>query len=96
MCKEENLRKHLSEAYPRMEIYDIQFAYDVTKLIEVSASLRDVTDAKRYGERYARRSDKELKMYPYAGARCCCCFCMPCVDKVRVGLIRLEQILESN
>jgi len=84
MCKEDNLRKHFAEAYPEMEIYDVKFAYNVTKLTELSIELRNVVDAKKYGERYKRKEEKELKLYPHMGARCCCCFCMPFSKKESV------------
>ena len=84
LCTIENVYQHFTEVYPHVRINDVKVAYDVTKLTELTARLRDVADAKKYGERYRRRHSEELKLYPYCGARCCSCLCAPCATKVPV------------
>ncbi|XP_023327129.1 CSC1-like protein 2 [Eurytemora carolleeae] len=82
LCTIENIRDHFQEVYPDFTIQDIQLAYDVSKLTTLSNELRDVKEAKQYAIEHNKRYNTNLSMYPAKGARCCSCFCVPCVDKV--------------
>jgi len=82
LCNIFSLKQHFSETYPEFAIHDIQVAYNVTKLTEASLKLRDVIDCKRFSERYKNREEADLEMIPVSGARCCGCFCWPCVGRV--------------
>jgi len=82
LCTVDNLYKHFQEAYPDFPIQDIQLAYDVNKLTSLSYELRNVREAKVYAIEHNRKYKTKLAIYPVAGARCCSCFCMPCIEKV--------------
>merc|ERR1719317_390697 len=82
LCNVRDIKQHFSEAYPEYRICDIQIVYNVTKLTQLSLDLENVVDSKKYSEEYKARKNVELKMVPVGGARCCRCFCFPCVEKV--------------
>ena len=56
--------------------------YNVNKLINLALDLENVVDSKKFSEKYKARKNIELEMVPVGGARCCRCFCFPCVEKV--------------
>jgi len=82
--QEEKVAAHFKEAYPRFEVTDIKFAYDVAKLYTLSAELKNVSEAKVYGENRKERMGEDAEMIPYTCSRWCSCFCSPCVNKVSV------------
>jgi len=82
VCTLDQIKEHFRQAYPGFKIDDIQLVYDVSKLIALSRELENVIDAKKFSEAYEMRHKEELKMVPVSGARCCRCFCFPCVNKV--------------
>jgi len=82
LCNIGSLKQHFAEIYPEFAIHDIQVAYNVSKLTESCLKLQDVIDCKRFSERYRTRVETDLEMIPVSGARCCGCFCWPCVKRV--------------
>jgi len=82
VCNTGQIQDHLRQVYPDFPVHDIQLVYDVAKLMEVSRELSNVVDSRRFSEEYEEMHNKELTIVPLAGARCCSCFCLPCVEKV--------------
>jgi len=82
LCNIRDIKQHFSEAYPEFSIFDVQVVYNVNKLINLALDLDNVVDSKKFSEKYKARKNVELKMVPVGGARCCRCFCFPCVEKV--------------
>ena len=79
LCTIELLKQHMSEAYKDFKISDIQVVYNVTKLMDLNSQLENVTDSLKFCK---DRRLQDLEMFPMSGARCCKCFCMPCVARV--------------
>jgi hypothetical protein len=82
VCNIEDIKQHFNEAYPEYEICDIQVVYNVTKLTKLALNLENVVDSRKFCEEFKTRHNKDLEMVPVGGARCCRCFCLPCVNKV--------------
>eukprot|EP00092_Neocalanus_flemingeri_P009447 GFUD01010165.1.p1 GENE.GFUD01010165.1~~GFUD01010165.1.p1 ORF type:complete len:846 (+),score=190.82 GFUD01010165.1:77-2614(+) len=101
-CNIEDIKQHFSEAYPEFRIFDIQVVYNVSKLIELSLNLENVVDSKKFCKKYKTRHDLELEMIPVGGARCCKCFCLPCVNKVSCieyfteEEVKLRELIEKE
>ncbi|XP_023342328.1 CSC1-like protein 2 [Eurytemora carolleeae] len=98
MCTEELIRRHMKEAYPRIELYDVKIVYDVTKLTKAHNELLDALSCYEYGVKYKDKHDRGLSMYPHCCSRLCCCFCSPCSTAVDVVEFYGDQIteLQSN
>ncbi|KAJ4436072.1 hypothetical protein ANN_18699 [Periplaneta americana] len=74
-----------SEAYPEMEIQDIQLAYDISKVSVLDKEREKVYQARMYCESYVKSTGMRLDMRPYAcGNICGCCdlFGCPTVDAI--------------
>ena len=82
LCNIGDIKNHFKEAYPEFKIFDVQVVYDVTRLTQLALDLENVVDSKKFCETYKARKNVELEMIQVGGARCCKCFCLPCVDKV--------------
>ena len=102
MCEIDLIKGHFAEAYPDFPIYDVQVVYNVTKLIDLSQQLENVHDSLKFCKRFKEQHKVQLEMYPKTGARCCKCFCFPCVNKVtcleffREEQLRLERLIEKE
>nr|CAD7435509.1 unnamed protein product [Timema monikensis] len=84
-CDTADLQRHFREAYPEIEIQDIQLAYDITRLV-----IEKNYQAKLYCENHLKRTGVRLNMRPYlCGNACKCCGCRT----VRRGL---EFIMNLN
>lgn len=79
MCNKEDLKSHFNEAFPEAEVTDIQFAYDIKKLVTIHGTLTDTKYAKDYCQRH---SDRSIRVYPVNCSRCCCCFCCCCQTRL--------------
>ena len=85
LATENFMRKHLSEAYPDLNVTDVSMAYDVSDLTERTEELRDARDARRLGEKYQLEHGGEiLMMYPRACSRFSGLFCSCCSEKVEL------------
>lgn len=83
LCKEEIIKKHFEEAYPRLIVRSVNIAYDVADLVHLVSYLRDAMDAKNYCEvYYDKNPGQSLSMKPSCCSRMCscCCVCKPTVD----------------
>jgi len=101
-CTIDKIKRHFAEVYPDFPIYDVQVVYNVTKLITLSDQLENVQDSLKFCKRFKDRHKVQLEMYPYTGARCCKCFCFPCVNKVtcleffKEEELKLERMIEKE
>ncbi|PNF17520.1 hypothetical protein B7P43_G16939 [Cryptotermes secundus] len=74
-----------SEAYPEMEIQDIQLAYNISRVSVLDKEREKVYQAKLYCESYVKNTGMRLDMRPYAcGNICGVCdvFGCPTVDAI--------------
>lgn len=84
-CDSADLHRHFREAYPEMEIQDIQLAYDISKVSVLDKEREKVYQARMYCESYVKSTGMRLDMRPYAcGNICGCCdlFGCPTVDAI--------------
>ena len=80
---EDNIKEHLSEAYPDFTITDIRMAHDVSDLTRVTEKLKDAEDAKKEAEQYQiEHGGRPLMMFPKACSRFSGLFCRCCSEKV--------------
>ena len=83
LSTEDNMRRHLSEAYADCQVLEINMAYDVADLTQVTEELRDAEDAKKEAEQYEMdHGGKPMMMYPKACSRFSGLFCRCCSEKV--------------
>ncbi|XP_022652667.1 CSC1-like protein 1 [Varroa destructor] len=71
-CKAELFRQHFAEAYPQCIIQDIQFAYDIRKLMDLVAQRETATQARLWCENRIAATHERPMMRPYTCGRCCC------------------------
>ena len=72
------IRRHFDEAYPELNVTEINMAYDVSELTEKTEELRDARDSRKLGEKYQlEHPGQSLSMYPKSCSRFCgfCCRC---------------------
>ncbi len=81
-CTEDAVRSYFSEAFPRVVIKDVRFAYDVRKLLDVDDQLTRAGHAKRYCEHHAEMNRKPFHVYSASCSRCSACFCCCCSQKM--------------
>lgn len=84
-CDSDDLRQHFCEAYPELEIQDIQLAYNISRVSVLDKEREKVYQARLYCENYVKNTGIRLDMRPYAcGNICGCCdlFGCPTVDAI--------------
>lgn len=84
-CHKDTILKHFQEAYPDLEVQDVQFAYDIKALIEFDKDREVARNARLYCEAYLKETNRRLDMRPYkCGVICGCCdiFGCPTVDAI--------------
>ncbi|MPC13600.1 CSC1-like protein 2 [Portunus trituberculatus] len=84
-CHKDTILKHFQEAYPDLEVQDVQFAYDIKSLIEYDKEREVARNARLYCEAYLKETNRRLDMRPYkCGVICGCCdiFGCPTVDAI--------------
>ncbi|XP_067007803.2 calcium permeable stress-gated cation channel 1 isoform X2 [Anabrus simplex] len=82
-CDSADLHRHFREAYPEIEVQDVQLAFDIRKVSILDRERERLYQAKLYCENYLKRTGMRLEMRPYAcGNACGCCdmFGCPTVD----------------
>ncbi|XP_059482443.1 CSC1-like protein 2 isoform X2 [Neocloeon triangulifer] len=73
-CDKDDLQKHFREAYPHIEVIDIQLAYNITKVSQLDKARETAAQAKVYCDNYIKNTGKNLHMRPHiCGNVCCCC-----------------------
>ncbi|KAG7159503.1 calcium permeable stress-gated cation channel 1-like isoform X2 [Homarus americanus] len=84
-CHKDTILKHFQEAYPEIEVHDVQFAYDIRSLIAYDKEREVALNAKLFCEAYLKETNRRLDMRPYrCGVICGCCdiFGCPTVDAI--------------
>ncbi|XP_026866917.1 CSC1-like protein 1 isoform X1 [Electrophorus electricus] len=78
-AKEESLRIHFTEAYPRCTVTDIRLCYDVRKLIYLTTERKRAEKNLRYYSKVLERYGRQEVIHPRpCGHLCCCCTCRGC------------------
>ncbi|KAG0717494.1 CSC1-like protein 2 [Chionoecetes opilio] len=101
-CHKDTILKHFQEAYPELEVQDVQFAYDIKALIEFDKEREVARNARMYCEAYQKETNRRLDMRPYkCGVICGCCdiFGCPTVDAIEYygeEEIRLSSEVENE
>ncbi|XP_068239271.1 calcium permeable stress-gated cation channel 1 isoform X1 [Palaemon carinicauda] len=100
-CHKDTLLRHFQEAYPEIELQDVQFAYNIRSLTAYDKEREVAQNARLYCEAYMKETNKRLEMRPYkCGVICGCCdiFGCPKVDAIEYYLEeenRLSQEVEN-
>lgn len=84
-CDSADLHRHFREAYPEIEVQDIQLAYNISRVSVLDKEREKVYQAKLYCENYVKTTGMRLDMRPYAcGNICgfCDLFGCPTVDAI--------------
>lgn len=84
-CHKDTILKHFQEAYPEVEVQDVQFAYNIRSLIAYDKEREVALNARMYCEAYLKETNRRLDMRPYRGGVICgCCdiFGCPTVDAI--------------
>ncbi|KAF2360557.1 Calcium permeable stress-gated cation channel 1 N-terminal transmembrane domain [Trinorchestia longiramus] len=97
-CHKDTLLRHFQEAYPDVEVVDVQFAYGIKDLILYNGQRELAHRARLYCEGYEKDTGERLLMRPYkCGVICGCCdiFGCPKVD-AHEYYTQLESCLASR
>ncbi|KAK8732316.1 hypothetical protein OTU49_007019 [Cherax quadricarinatus] len=84
-CHKDTILKHFQEAYPEIDVQDVQFAYNIRSLIAYDKEREVAHNARIYCEAYLKETNRRLDMRPYRGGVICgCCdiFGCPTVDAI--------------
>ncbi|XP_069979583.1 calcium permeable stress-gated cation channel 1 isoform X2 [Penaeus vannamei] len=84
-CHKDTLLRHFQEAYPDVEVTDVQFAYNIRSLQAYAKEKEVAHNARIYCESYMKETHRRLDMRPYKGGVVCgCCdiFGCPTVDAI--------------
>jgi len=98
-CKKDDIIRHFQEAYPTLEIDDVQIAYFVSKLCGLNEDLEMAQRGVAFCENYSRKNGgKKLRMNPHAcGLLCGLCSCCTgtSVDAGEFYKLRETQLKQS-
>uniref|UniRef100_S4RZZ4 CSC1/OSCA1-like cytosolic domain-containing protein n=1 Tax=Petromyzon marinus TaxID=7757 RepID=S4RZZ4_PETMA len=86
--KEDILKSHFYEAYPSCTITDVQFCYNVEKLIKLDKERKKAAKARAY---YDNMTDETMRPKMY-GELCCC----DCYGYRKVNALEFYTALESR
>ncbi|XP_076464518.1 osmosensitive cation channel TMEM63C-like isoform X2 [Babylonia areolata] len=94
-CFEETLRLHFQEAYPEVVITDVQFAYNITDLVNLDRKRQIATEARVYSEEELRKFGKRPMMFPYMCGQLACSACCGCqqVDAITFYMNEEAELL---
>ncbi|XP_046455998.1 calcium permeable stress-gated cation channel 1-like isoform X4 [Daphnia pulex] len=81
-CNKADLLKHFNEAYPEYEVIDIQFAYNLSKLIKLDRARQFALHARNYSVSEAMSGNRMLVRPFFCGNICVCCD--PCCPKSKI------------
>lgn len=97
-CDKDDLMRHFREAYPEVEIHDIQLAFDVGKVSSLERNRSDAFEAKTYCENHLKTTGVRLEMKPFrCGNLCSCCnvFDCPSVDALEYYVEEEHRLREK-
>ncbi|RUS84971.1 hypothetical protein EGW08_007282 [Elysia chlorotica] len=72
-CYHRPILQHFQEAYPEVNVMDIQFAYDIAGLVKLDKDRLRAMDAKLYCEMELLNTGERTQMHPFFCGHCCCC-----------------------
>ncbi|XP_013411385.1 CSC1-like protein 2 isoform X2 [Lingula anatina] len=80
-CFKNTLQQHFQEAYPEFTVQDIQFAYNISDLINKDNSRKKAHEARVFSENELKTTGQRPTMVPYkCGRVCCCCHSCGCEE----------------
>ena len=98
-CSKDYIIRHFQEAYPTLEIDDVQIAFFVSKLCNLNEELETAHRGVAFCENYSRKNGgKKLRMNPHAcGLLCGLCSCCKSanVDALEFYKLRETQLKQS-
>ncbi|XP_076441822.1 osmosensitive cation channel TMEM63C-like isoform X2 [Babylonia areolata] len=96
-CFGENIRLHFQEAYPEVVVTDVQFAYNITDLVNLDKNRRRAGEARMYSEMEHRKTGKRPMMYPYVCGQLCCSACCGCkqVDAINFYMEEEAELMRA-
>ncbi|KAK6183528.1 hypothetical protein SNE40_010997 [Patella caerulea] len=77
-CFQNQLKEHFHEAYPEVSVDDIQFAYNITKLVQLDKKRERAAEAKLHSTNELSTSGTRPLMRPYPCGHLCGCDCCGC------------------
>ncbi|XP_043231970.1 calcium permeable stress-gated cation channel 1-like isoform X2 [Amphibalanus amphitrite] len=96
-CNRNSLLKHFQEAYPSIGLQDIQFSYNISRLMELDRERDAMFQARLYADEYLANTGERLAIRPYiCGNICCCCARCGCVEEVPMRPERAARYLPHS
>lgn len=90
-CFSDNIMLHFHEAYPEVNVVDVQFSYNITTLVNLDKKRKSAAEAKIYSEMELRKSGIRPNMFPYTCGRCCCSSCCGCKEVDAINFYMEEE-----
>ncbi|XP_064621129.1 calcium permeable stress-gated cation channel 1-like [Lineus longissimus] len=77
-CFKNIIQQHLREAYPESAIQDIQFAYNISRLVKLDKKRQFATEGRQNSEMIYNKSGIRPLIRPYPCGQLFCCECCGC------------------
>lgn len=90
-CFKSIILQHFQESYPEATTVDIQFAYDITKLVKLDTQRRRAAEAKINSEREFHKTGERPLLRPYRCGQLCCCDACGCKNVDSIDFYSLEE-----
>ena len=74
-CYKNTIQQHFQEAYPEVVVVDVQFAYNISKLVKLDNQRNVMTEAKFLSELEYDGTGRRPTLRPYVCGRCLCDCC---------------------
>lgn len=73
-CNRNTVARHFQEAYPSLELIDVQFCYNISRLMSLDQQRDAAFQARLYSDEYLASTGRRLSIRPYiCGNACYCC-----------------------
>ncbi|XP_029637641.1 CSC1-like protein 2 isoform X2 [Octopus sinensis] len=96
-CFKSIVLQHFQESYEDISILDIQFAYDITKLVKLDSNRRRALEAKVNSENEYHKTGQRPTLRPYhCGQFCCCCNRCGCQNVDAIEYYTEDEMRLSN
>ncbi|XP_063242767.1 calcium permeable stress-gated cation channel 1 isoform X2 [Bacillus rossius redtenbacheri] len=101
-CDTSDISRHFRDAYPEIEVQNIQLAYDITRVSRLDKKREQMHEAKVYCENFLKRTGTRLTVRPHVCGNVCggCDLCgCPAVDGLEYYAeeeARLASAVESG
>ncbi|XP_074652654.1 mechanosensitive cation channel TMEM63B-like isoform X2 [Tubulanus polymorphus] len=83
-CFKNVILQHFQEAYPEAVIQDVQFAYNITRLVKLDKDRNFATEGRQNSEMIYNKTGIRPMIRPYYFGQLCCC-CEPCTEDTAVN-----------